>query len=530
MKKIIVFLLVAMLSTTIAGCSSQSNQTTGAQTQTETTSQSQEQGQDTKVSTETPKPNEEPKQTDLVVAIPQDPDFIDPHKAVASGTEEVMFNVFEGLLKADSEGKMIPAVASSYKVSDDGLVYEFILRDVIKFHNGKDVTIQDVEYSYKRLRGDFSDEPLSAAFKDVGIEVVDDKTIRFTLSEANSSFLVNFTEAVLSADLSEEEQNEHPVGTGPYKFVEYVPSQKIVLQRFDDYWGKVPQIENVEFRIFADSQTALMSLQAGEVDMYPRIPTENLDMLPDDYTYVEGPQNMTQIMAMNNKVEPFNNVLVRQAVNYAIDTDQIIEACADGKGTKLGSNMSPAMKLYYQDGLTEKYNKNIEKAKELLKEAGYPDGFKTSITVPSNYEFHVKTGEVIAEQLKEVGIDAEIKQVEWSVWLDQVYSGRDYDMTIIGFTGKLDPYQILDRYESTYAKNFMNYSNSDYDALMKQAITTVDENDRATIYKEAQKILAEDVPCVYIMDPNLIVAMKKNLKGYTQYPVYVQDISTLYFE
>ncbi len=467
----------------------------------------------------------------LVVAIPQDPDYLDPHKAAASGTEEVMFNVFEGLLKPDPDGVLQPAVAEKYTISEDGRTYTFTLRKGIKFHDESPVTIDDVAFSYNRLKGTDTGEPLNSAFENVDIEILDDTTISFTLAEADASFAPNFMEAVIPAGKTDEDYNTNPIGTGPYAFVSYTPSQKIELKKFSNYWKEgIPTIDNVEFRIITDVNAGMMSLQAGEIDLYPRINAENIDLLPDDYTYIEGMQNMTQIMAMNNAIKPLDDVRVRQAINYAIDVDSIIDGVADGKGTKLGSNMSPAMATYYQDGLQDTYNVNIEKAKALLADAGYPDGFDITLTVPSNYSFHVKTGEMIAEQLKAIGIQVSIESIEWSVWLDRVYAGRDYDMTIIGFTGKVDPDAILKRYRTDYERNFMNYSNTSFDALLKEAKQTTDETKRAALYKEAQVILTDEVPAVYIMDPSYLVAMKKNLKGYQTYPLYVQDLSSLYFD
>jgi len=464
----------------------------------------------------------------VVVAVPQDPDFLDPHKAVASGTQEMMFNVFEGLLKADDKGSLVTAVAEKYSISEDGLTYTFTLRKGVKFHNGDPVTIEDVKYSFDRLMGVGTDTPLSSAFKAVeSVETPDDQTIVFKLKQINASFLVNFTQAILPKDV--EDPNKNPIGTGPFKFVEYIPSQRVVIKKFDGYWQQgIPKLDEVEFRIM-DSQAALMSLQAGEIDMFPRIANEQVELLGDQFKVIRGMQNMVQLMTMNFKEEPFSDIKVRKAINYAIDTDEIIEAVALGYGTKLGSNMSPVVANYYQEGLENIYDQNIEKAKGLLKEAGYENGFKTTITVPSNYKFHVDTAQVIANQLEKAGITAEIEQVEWSVWLERVYQGRDYKMTIIGLTGKLDPHQDLMRYESSYPSNFFNYSNSKYDELIAQALLEVDAAKRAALYKEAQRILSEDAAAVYIMDPNFTVALKKNLDGYKLYPIYVQDMAAMYY-
>ncbi|UYO99270.1 ABC transporter substrate-binding protein [Oceanotoga sp. DSM 15011] len=468
--------------------------------------------------------------SNIVIRVPQDPDFLDPHKAAASGTYEMMFNVFEGLLKPSPDGKVIPAVAESYTVSDDGLEYTFKLRKNIKFHNGEIVTVEDVLYSLNRLKGNDKDSALSSDFQKYveSIDSPDSQTIKVRLNTRNSDFLVKFVAAIVPKKVNL--LNDNPIGTGPYSFVEYVPGQKLVLKKFAYYWGEKAHIDNVVFKIIPDEQTSLLSFLSGDIRMYPRINDIQAEMLKDRYNVIKGEQNMVQLMTMNNKVKPFDDKRVRQAINYAIDKDEIIQLVANGNGTKLGSNMSPIMKEYYEEGLEDYYKTDLNKAKQLLKDAGYSDGFTTTITVPSNYKFHVDTAQVIAEQLKKIGVNVEIKQVEWGVWLDEVYSKRNYDMTIIGLTGKLSPYDILRRYLSDYPKNFYNYENLEYDEIINKAISETNEDIRAALYKQAQIILTEDAAAVYIMDPQLTVVTYKEIKGYTMYPLYVQDISKLYYE
>ncbi len=465
----------------------------------------------------------------VVVVVPQDPDYLDPHLAAAAGTQEMMFNVFEGLVKPDNQGHIHPAVASDYTVSEDGLVYTFTLRKGIKFHNGNLVTVDDVKYSLERLMGVETGEPLAASFTVIdNIETPDQQTVVITLKEFDASFLANLTVAILPEDNADH--NLNPIGTGPFKFIEYVPEQRVVIEKFADYWKEgVPYVDKVEFRIIPDNEAALLSFKSGAIDIYPRIANERLEELGSEFHYVQGMQNMVQLMTMNIAHKPFDDIRVRRAINYAIDVDEIIEAVAFGLGTKLGSNMSPVMPQYYQEGLESTYNLNIERAKELLTEAGYEDGFKTVISVPANYQFHVDTAQVIASQLQKVGIDVDIELVEWGVWLDRIYRGRDYEMTIIGFTGKLDPHKILGRFTSDYDANFLNYNNSEYDELIKQATKTVDLEQRAELYRRAQQILTEDAAAVYIMDPNFAVAMKQNIQGYIIYPLDVLDMSTIYF-
>ncbi|MFF2480839.1 ABC transporter substrate-binding protein [Paenibacillus sp. NPDC058071] len=485
----------------------------------------------------TDKPAEETGKTEggkkaggsVVVSIPQDLDYLDPHLAVAAGTQEVLFNVFEGLLKPNEKGELYPAVAESYEASPDGLTYTFKLRQGVKFHNGNPVTSADVKFSYDRLAGTATGKPLSPAFASVGsIETPDASTVVIKLKENNTSFLTTLTSAIIPNGY--EDSNKNPIGTGPFKFKEYLPGQRISVEKFADYYvAGVPSLDQVEFRIITDPEASLLALKSGEVDIYPRISTERLEEIADKFHTLSAPQNLVQLLTFNIDRKPFGDIKVRQAINYAVNVDEIIEGVALGKGTKLGSNLSPVLAKYYQEGLEDTYATDIEKAKSLLAEAGYKDGFETTLSVPSNYQFHVDTAQVIVQQLQKIGVKVKIEPVEWAVWLERIYKGRDYELTIIGLDGKLDPYQILNKYLSDSPNNFFNYKSSEFDATLKGAVTEVDDAKRVALYKQAQTILTKDAAAVYIMDPNLNVAINKKLDGYKQYPLYVQDLSTVYF-
>ncbi|MHA7964462.1 ABC transporter substrate-binding protein [Paenibacillus sp. CAU 1782] len=466
---------------------------------------------------------------DVVVVILQDLDYLDPHLAVAAGTNEVLFNVFEGLVKPDEKGELYPAIAESYEVSEDGLNYTFKLRSGVKFHNGQPVTAEDVVFSYSRLAGLDTGKPLQSAFEGVeAVEAKDESTIEIRLKQNNSSFLTALTAAVIPSGY--EDSNKQPVGTGPFKFKEYVPGQRLVVEKFADYYIKdVPSLNKVEFRIITDAESGLLALKSGEVDIYPRISTERLVELGDEYTALSAPQNLVQLVVLNHNKAPFDNIKVRQALNYAVNKDEIIEGVALGYGTKLGSNISPVLAKYFQEGLENSYATDLEKAKALLVEAGYPDGFEAKLSVPSNYQFHVDTAQVVAAQLEQIGVKLKIEPVEWAVWLERIYKGRDYELTIIGLDGKLDPYQILNKYISDASNNFFNYNSPDFNATLKAAVTEVDDAKRVELYKKAQTILADDAAAIYIMDPNTNVALNKKLAGYKQYPLYVQDLSSVYF-
>lgn len=252
--------------------------------------------------------------------------------------------------------------------------------------------------------------------------------------------------------------------------------------------------------------------------------------LSEDKFNVEiGHMNLVQGLFLNNKIEPFNNPLVRQALCYAIDRQACIDMVAGGNGTVIGSNMFPGLKNYYNKDMETKYALDKEKAKELLAQAGYPEGFEFTISTPSNYQFHVDTVQVIVEQLKAVGITAKVNLIDWSTWLSDVYADRKYQATIVGLDGNLAPKDIVRRYDSTASDNFLNYSSPEFDEVFKKAIATTDEAEKMECYKKLQEILATDAASVYIQDPAKYVAVSKKLGGYEFYPVYVQDLSSVYF-
>ncbi|GAA3411513.1 ABC transporter substrate-binding protein [Paenibacillus hodogayensis] len=464
------------------------------------------------------------------VAMSTEPDNLDPYLSAATDTGSMMDNVFDGLFEGGENSDLIPALAGSYKVSEDGLTYTFVLKKGIKFHNGADLTSKDVYYSYAKLSGLNGKAPLSSKFAAIEkIDTPDDYTVVVKLKAKDAAFLAANIVAIVPKDY--EEQSSKPIGAGPFKFAAYTPGQQLVLEKNENFYDKEhkPTLDRVEFKFMPDPNASVLALKSGDIDMVPGISSQGALQLGNGFDIVSGPQNMVQLLALNNSVEPLNNIKVRQAINYAIDKDVIIKTVAEGNGVKLGSNMSPAMKMYYKEGLDTRYAPNTEQAKKLLKEAGLENGFKLTITVPSNYKFHVDTAQVIAEQLKVVGIQATIKQIEWSSWLEDVYNKAKYEATIVGLTGKLDPHEVLGRYETTYSKNFFKFSNSQFDDLVNRGRLEINESKRADLYKEAQTILTEQAAAVYIMDPSRSVAMKNSLHGFKMFPIQKYDFAAMYY-
>ena len=382
---------------------------------------------------------EETDKTVVRINMESEPDNLDPWLSAASDTEAVFHNVFEGLVLFDETGALIPGLAESWDISDDGLTYTFHLRDDVTFHNGKAFSAEDVVYTYESLSGLGGEEALSSKFKNLtSVEAVDDYTVTMTLAEADAAFLQYTRVAVLPKGY--EDQSSAPVGTGPFVFEKYVPGQMVVLEKNEDYYdeSRMPKIDEAQIYIMGDDSAVLTALQSGQLDA-GIVYADSADYLTGDFTVNSSPQNMVQLFALNNSATPFDDVRVRQAFEYAVNKDQIIDGVFAGYATELYSNFSPVMSYFYNDELEDVYTYDIDKAKELMAEAGYEDGFDITITVPSNYQKHIDTAQVIAQQLKQINVNATIEPVEWGQWLEQVYTNADYQTTVVGLTGKLDP-------------------------------------------------------------------------------------------
>ena len=508
--KLMAFLLLAsLLCAALTGCGGSSTEKTPAGGQTQT-------GSTDAVANE------------ITVGIAQDlDDSLDPHLAVAAGTKEVMFNVFEGLMKPTSTGDLTPAVAESYTVSEDRLTYTFTLREGVKFHNGDEVTAEDVVYSISRCADTTDGTPLVEAFSVIqSVEAVDARTVAITIAEPSNEFISYMTTAILPADY--DQQDTAPVGTGPFKFVSRAAQDNIVLERFDEYWGTPAYLDKVTFKIMENADSLVMSLQSGAIDLCSHLTSTQVAQLGGDFYVAEGTMNLVQALYLNNAEKPFDDVRVRQALCYAVDKQGIIDLAFDGYGSPIGSSMYPAFGKYFDESLTNYYTKDVEKAKSLLADAGYPNGFEMTITVPSNYQPHIDTAQVLVEQLKEIGVTAKIELVEWGTWVSDVYAGRQFQSTVVGVdASNMTARALLERFTSDYAKNFINYNNADYDALFQQALTTYDDAGQTAIYKAMEKNLTENAANVYIQDLADLVAVRQGLEGVTFYPIYVLDLSTV---
>lgn len=469
-----------------------------------------------------------PSEGKFVLGMQTQPDHLDPFLAATADTRSILFNIFEGLVKPDKDGNLIPAVADSYQMSGDAKTYTFHIRSGIKFHNGKAVTADDVKYSLDTAAGLSGGKVLVADLANIAsVEIKDASDVAVHLKQADYEFLPYLTSAIIPKGYTQ--QDTHPIGTGPFEFESYTPQQSLVLKKNPDYWQEgLPKLDEITFKLETDSNALLMDLQGGSVDG-ASIANNVASQVGSGFQLIQSNSNAVQLLGLNNAVKPFDSAAVRQAVSYAINPDEIISAVNFGKAVRSGTPVIPGLKKYFDSSLTHAYDQDTKKAKQLLSEAGYANGFTMTITVPSNYTVHVDTAQVIVSELQKAGITAKIKQVDFATWLSEVYTARNYEATIISVDGTtLSPRSYLGRYVSTAADNFVNYKSADYDALYKQATQVADETKRIELYQQCQELLSKDAASVYIQDISNLNALKDGVKGFTPYPLYVFDASTLY--
>lgn len=463
--------------------------------------------------------------TDLTIGMVLEPPHLDPTGGAAAAIREVTYaNIFQGLTRIGPDGKVHPDLAESWTVSDDGKVYTFKLHSGVKFHDGTDFDANDVKYTLDRDRGPDSTNSQKPLFAHIAsVDVVDPATVKITLDEPQGGFLYNMGrgEAVIVAPESEPTNKEKPIGTGPFRFDHWAKGSEIVLVKNPDYWGPAPALDKVTFRIIPDAAAAVPALLSGDVQAFPNMPAgDALAQIKADprFKVVIGTTEGETILSINNKKPPFDNLKVRQAISYALDRKEIIEgASTGGYGTPIGSHYSPADPGYVD--LTGVYAYNPDKAKELLKEAGFPDGFKATIKLPPP-PYARQGGEIIAAELRKVGIDLQIIPVEWAQWLDQVFKKKDYDLSIVSH---VEPNDI-----GIYARKdyYFNYDSPKFDAVYAEYDKTNDTAKRLELLGQLQKILADDAVNGFLFELPKIGVWDAKLQGmWNNWPIFANDLS-----
>ncbi len=436
------------------------------------------------------------QQTDLSIAIQLEPPHLDPTSAAAGAIDSVLYsNVFEGLTRFMGDGSIVPGLAKSWEISDDGLTYTFKLHEGVVFHDGSSMDAEDVKFSLDRINADDSTNAQKALYSAISeVNVIDPLTVEVKLTEANGSMLFNLAwgDAVIVAPETIDNIKQTPIGTGAFKFDSWTQGDKVELSRFADYWGEPAKLEKATFKFISDPTAAFAAMMAEDVDVFSGFPApENLPQFEADarFQVIVGSTEGETILAMNNKQAPFDNKLVREAVAHAIDRQAIIDGAMFGLGTPIGTHFAPHNPAYID--LTGSSAYDPEKSKALLAEAGMPDGFETTLDLPPP-SYARRGGEIIASQLAEVGITAKINNVEWAQWLETVFNGKNFGLTIVSHTEPMDV--------GIYAnpEYYFQYDNPALQELMTKLSSTTDEGMRSQMLGDAQRIIAEDYVNAYL--------------------------------
>ncbi len=477
------------------------------------------------VSAQTAGPNPDAKSGGtLKVGLQADPAELDPGKTSLTAAWHVIEHVYSTLVGTSSSLEPIPALAESWDISEDGLVYTFHIRQGVRFHNGRDLVSGDVKYTYERIKDPETASPSASDLDGVAsMDTPDDATIVITLSSPDSSFLAKImgsSFAIVPQEVVEAEGDlmNTMVGTGPFKFVEYIPNSMLVVEKNEDYWEEgLPYLDRIEFQIVPDNTARTTALSSGTVDFIEYAPAQDLPIFEaDDSIQVIGDQNTNiRFAAINVEREPFTDVRVRQAISMAVDRGPIIDASMFGAAQPTNILFPATFWAGFESPIADP---DIEGAKALLAEAGYPDGFKTELHSWSQYAFLSNAAVVLQEQLKQIGVESELRFEENATYLANYYD-HDFDISVTGTSAYVDPNDVIQsNFLTGSSQNAANYSNPQVDELIKAGMTETDQAVRADIYREIQEILLVDLPWINLFIASQYEAMKTFVMDYEHFP------------
>ena len=426
-------------------------------------------------------------QDSIIIGMQLEPPNLDPTGGAAAAIDEVTYaNLFEGLTRFASDGAVVPGLAQSWSVSEDGLTWTFDLRPGVVFHDGTVMDSADVVFSLNRARAEDSTNAQKALFAGItDVSAPDATTVVIALDAPNGNFAFNMAwgDAVIVAPESVDTNATQPVGTGPFRFVEWAKGDSVTLERFDDYWGASPALMRATFKFISDPNAAFAAMMAGDVNAFPVFPAPetlaNFDADPR-FSVIVGSTEGETILAMNNA--NLTDVRVRKAISHAIDRQAIIDGAMFGYGTPIGTHFAPHNPDYVD--LTGGSAHDPDMARALLAEAGATDLTLRMALPPPSYAR--RGGEIIASQLRAVGIATEITNMEWAQWLEQVFRGKDFDITIVSHT---EPADI-----NIYARPeyYFQYDNAGFQELMETLDVTAAPEARTALLQDAQKMIAAD--------------------------------------
>jgi peptide/nickel transport system substrate-binding protein len=468
-------------------------------------------------------------ETEITIGMQLEPPILDPTAGAAAAIDEVVYaNVFEGLTRFGPDGSVLPALAESWEVAPDGLSWVFTLREGVAFHDGVALTAEDVVFSFDRAMAEDSLNAQKQLFAGINeVTAIDDRTVEIGLDAPKGDLLFNLAwgDAVIVSPATAEGNKTTPVGSGPFRFGQWVQGDRIELVRNPDYWGEPARLKKVTFKFIADPTAAFAAMMAGDVDAFPVFPApENLAQFEADprFEVIVGSTEGETILAMNNARPPFDDVRVRRAVAMAIDRQAIVDGAMFGYGTPIGSHFAPHHPAYVD--LTGVNAHDPAAAKALLAEAGFPDGFATTLALPPP-PYARRGGEIVASQLRAVGIDAQIVNMEWAQWLEQVFTNKDFGLTIVSHTEPMDI--------GIYARSDYYFGGRDpvVVALMDGLAGMTDAADRNAVLVAVQQRVAERATNVFLFQLAKTGVADARIRGlWENMPTQANDMTGVYWE
>ncbi len=473
-----------------------------------------------------------PVKDSVVIGMSLEPPVLDSSLNAAAAIREITYqNIYESLTRIDRNGKIVPGLAESWTVSPDGKEYVFKLRSGVKYHDGEDFDAEDVKFTIERLIAPGPDNKIPARNLYVSIEkveVVDPLTVKITMKNPDAFILFNLgvADAAIVDPKSQPTNGTNPVGTGPFKFQERKEGDSIELVKADTYRNPdAIKLNRVTFKFVRDPSAQVNALLAGDVDAFPGFQAPELvsRLKADDrFAVVIGSTQGETILSTNNaEGKPMAKLEVRQAIAHAINRDELV-AAESGFAIPIGSHFSPADPAYVD--LTGTYPFDLDKAKELMKAAGYENGFDATLKLPP-VGYARRAGEVMVSQLGKIGIRLSIVQLEWPQWLSEVFREFNYDFTIVAHTEAYD----IDRYARD--KYYWGYNSEEFRKVYREMVATVDEAKRAELLKELQTIIARDAVNGYLFQLAKIGVWNKDLVGmWENSPTPSIDLTEVYWK
>ncbi len=464
----------------------------------------------------------QPQRDRFTFALSGGPDTLDPHATSATLAFQVNKSLYDTLVEPDDEGKIVPALAESWKVSSDGLTWTFKLRSGVRFHHGKVLDAGDVKATLERILDPATRSPKRGDFGAIrSVAVVDPLTVRILLAERFAPFLANLAHgwgAILPADLIARRHDfaTRPVGTGPFTVAEWQRDSFIRLVRFSGYFIRgQPRLREVLIRFVPERAIKVAGLLSGEFDAADIIDPLDLPRVRahPNIRVIRQVTSLIVVLAVNNSRTALRDVRVRRALWHAIDRRQVLRVAYGDESVPSAVFMDVTSPYYVE--IPDPYPFDPELARRLLAEAGHGAGLTLDLALPQPYQQHIDAGLLIQGMLARVGITARIRVVEWGFWLSRVFRGGEYDLTIIGHTGKLDPDGRLAGYGDP-AANYVKYENQKVADMILTGRRAKSPDLRRWIYSEALKKMTEDAMMVFLGTPVLYAATQSSVREFRQ--------------